>query len=235
MMTDRRRYTGTQALQLGWSLLVFVVIVVTQTLLDGPGVIPAPLLFVGCTVAWFVGLVVIGLVDRRHWNEMIESTAFQRRSGPDVADLERIVEGYTVTVRTSMPSILSQTHTTVATSLDGVDASFTVSVTHQSLADGDGLTTGNDTLDDRFVIRGREGNVARILSTDVQRALMALDTPGRCRITGDAVEYEVPFTRLTADELETITETVVVVAQRVEALAGTAEETAEQQASQPTE
>lgn len=235
MMTDRRRYTGTQALQLGWSLLVFVVIVVTQTLLGGSGVIPAPLVFVLCTVAWFVGLVVIGLLDRRRWNAMTESTAFQRRSGPDVADLERIVEGYTVTVTTSMPSVLSQTHTTVATSLDGVDASFTVSVTHHSLADHDGLTTGNDTLDDRFVIRGSEQNVARILSTDVQRALLELDTPGRCTITGDAVEYEVSFTRLTAEELETIAAVIVVVAKRVETLAGTAETTTGQKARQGTE
>lgn len=231
-MTDRRRYTGTQALQLGWSLLVFVVIVITQTLLGGSGVIPAPGLFVGCTVAWFVGLVVIGLLDRQHWNGMIESSSFQRRSGPDVADLERIVQGHTVTVTTSMPRVVSQTHTTVATSLDSVDASFTVTITHQSLADRDGLTTGNDSLDDRFVIRGREGNVARILSTEVQRALLELDTPGRCTITGDAVEYEVPFTRLTADELETITESIVVVAQRVEALAGAAETTTGQKASQ---
>jgi hypothetical protein len=231
-MSDRRRYTGTQARQLGWSLLVFVVIVVTQTLLGGPGIIPAPLVFIACTVVWFVGLVAIGLVDRRRWNEMIESSSFQRRSGPDVADLERIIEGYTVTVRTSMPGIFAQTHTTVATSLDGVDAEFTVSITHHSLADGDGLQTGNDTLDERFVIRGRDGNVARILSTEVRRALLELDTPGRCTVTGDTVEYEVPFTRLTADELETIAVVVVVIAKRVEALAGNAEETTEQQAGQ---
>lgn len=234
-MTDRRRYTGTQALQLGWSLLVLLVIVITQTILGGSGVIPAPLVFIACTVAWFVGLVAIGLVGRRRWNEMIASSSFQRRSGPDVADLERIVQGYTVTVTTSMPSILSQTHTTIATSLDGVDASFTVTITHHSLADCDGLTTGNDTLDERFVIQGREGNVARILTNDVRRALLELDTPGNCTITGDAVEYEVPFTRLTADELETMAVVIVAVAKRVEALAGDAEKTTQQKAGQPKE
>lgn len=218
-MADRRRYTGTQSLQLFWSLLVLGVFVAGQLLLVGAGYISTPLLFIGCTVVWFFGLVAVGLVDRHHWNQLVSASSFQRRSGPGVADLERIVQGYTVTVSTSMPSLTSQTHTTVSTALDSVDASFTVAITHHTLTDAAGLTTGNDTLDDRYVIEGTEQNVARILSTDVQRALMSLDTPVTCTITGEHVEYEVPFTRLSTSELQTITKATVVVADRVETVA----------------
>jgi len=218
-MAELRRYTGTQTLQLLWSLLALVAAVLGQVLAGGGGTIPSPATLLVCSVAWFVGLVGLGFRERRHWNRMVESSSFQRRSGTQSADLERILHGRSVDVSTRLPTLLSQTHTVVSASVEGVDASFTIRISRRSVADStDGITTGNDVLDERFVVEGRENNVAQLLSTDVQRALMDVETAGKFTITGDRVEYLVPFTRLTDSELDDIAATVISIVERLEAV-----------------
>lgn len=219
-MTDRRRFTGAQRLQFLWSFAVIAFALLAGLVVGRDGPVSRPAILIGCVVVWFVGQFLIGVRERRHWNAMVESSSFQRLSGTQPGDLERIVRGRSVVVSTRLSGVLSQARTVVGTSVDGVEASFTVRIASRSIADSpDGITTGNDVLDERFVIEGRQGNVEKLLSTDVQRALMDVETVGRCSITGDRVEYVVPFTRLSAEELDTIADTVVTLAERLEAVA----------------
>lgn len=218
-MTDRRRYTGTQTLQLLWSVLALVVIVAVQIAIGGEGTIPSPIGLVVSIAVWFVGLLALGFRERRSWQRLVAESAFQPQTGPREADLERIVGGHSVQVATYLPGIFAGTHTAIWASVEGVDASFTITITHREVADADdGLSTGNDTLDERFVIDGRKGNVAKLLSVEVQEALMDVETPGTWTITGDRVEYDVPFTQLTADELDAVATATASMVERLEAI-----------------
>ena len=69
---------------------------------------------------------------------------------------------------------------------------------------------------DRFQADGNEQHVEQILTTDVQTALLTIETPGKMRISGDEVAYHVPFTRLSGTELDTIADAIVDIADRVE-------------------
>lgn len=217
-MAERRQYTGTQRLQIAWSVGIVVALVLVAVLGVAVGLPFSPLVAaLALAVVWFVGLGALGLRERSQWNEMVESSSFTRQIGPHTADLEQIVQGRSVTVSTAVRGVLSQTHTEFETAVNDVDASFTVEFERVAgeTAEG-GVPTGNEALDDAFVIRGTSGNVDRILTSEVASALLSLDTPGTCTVTGDAVTYEVPFTALTPAELETIAETTVVIAARVE-------------------
>lgn len=217
-MTERRQYTGTQRLQIAWSLGIVAVALVVAAI-DLTTGLPVsslvPVLII--SVLWLVGLASLGFRDRRQWNRMVEESAFDRQAGTNTADLERIVEGRSVTISTSLPGPLSQTHTELTTSVAGVDASFSVEV-RQRADEGvaGGVTTGHEQFDERFVVEGKEQNVTRILTPEVRTALLDVRTPGVCTVTGDAVSYEVPFTNLSPEELDTIAEALVVVATRVE-------------------
>jgi hypothetical protein len=83
------------------------------------------------------------------------------------------------------------------------------------------MTTGDDSLDERYVIDGSASNVNRILSQDVRSALMDIQTPGECTVTGETVTFEVPFTTLSPRELDVIAEAVVTIAKRVETVGST--------------
>jgi hypothetical protein len=221
-MVDRRRYTGTKQLQTGWTALVLVAVALVlgplSTLL--PDVSLPVWVGVG-SVLWVVGLVALGLRDRRHWNRMVERSSFEHHRGTRRADLEKLYRGRSVTVTTAIPGVLAGTHLQARTAVENVDAEFTVELERVESDGSDrGLTTGNESLDERFVISGREGNVARLLSPDVQAALMDLETRGTLTVTGTDVVYDVPFTRLSGDELEAIATVVVEFAERVEAVAG---------------
>lgn len=217
-MAERRQYTGTQRLQIAWSGGIFVGI----GLAVGVGVtvgLPVSLLVVTLvlTVAWFVGLGALGLRERRRWRRMVEASSFEPQIGPHTADLENIVDGRSVTVSTAVPRLLSQTHTEFQTSVNGVEASFTVQFERVTATPAtDGASTGTDALDDAFTVEGASQNVDKILSAEVRSALLSIETPGICTVSGEAVTYEVPFTSLRSDELETIAAGIVVIAQRVE-------------------
>jgi len=124
-----------------------------------------------------------------------------------------------VTAATTVPSPLSQTHTEVSATVTGVDASFTVTFEVGGESQGR-VTTGVEEIDRKFAIDGSEQNVARILSPAVQERLVAIETPGVCTVTGEAVTFEVPFTALSPEELETLADAVAAVAVRVEDIGG---------------
>lgn len=217
-MAERRRYTGTQRLQIAWSLgivvMVGLVLGINQTTAMPVSPVLATLVL---SVLWLVGLALLGFRERRQWNTMVDRSSFTRQVGPHAADLEKIVDGRSVTVSTTVPGLFSQTHTEISTNVTGVDASFTVEF--ERIENGEasgGVTTGDDSLDGRYAIDGSASNVDRILSSDVRSALLDIGTPGVCTVTGETVTFEVPFTTLSQGELDAIAEAVVSIAERVE-------------------
>jgi hypothetical protein len=217
-MADWRVYTGTQRLQIGWTLVVVAAGLAIQVLLPGVLVGGSVLVYGGLGLVWLLGLVGLAYRDRRAWRRLVEASSFERGTAVGTSDLERIVRGHTVSVSTTVPSPLAQSHTRVRATVDGVDADFSVTIRHVGTENtaARGLTTGNEALDDRFVVQGAEGNVKAILSTDVQAALMDLETPATVEIDADRVVVAVPFTRLSPGELEAAARVVVELVDRVE-------------------
>lgn len=217
-MDERRRYTGTQRLQLAWSLAHLLVVGGILGIERALGLPVTPVaIAVLFSLSWFVGLVALGLRERRRWNRMVEESSFSQQLGPHTADLERIIDGRSVTVSTAVPGVFSQTHTELRTTVTGVDASFTVRFRQPPGSDSrSGRSTGHDRFDRQFDVEGSEQNLARILTEDVRSALIDVSTAGVCTVTGEEVAYEVPFTNLSAEELDTIGTALVAVASRVE-------------------
>jgi hypothetical protein len=211
-MADRRRYTATKTLQGAWTILLLVAgVVLTVTPL-----VPTAVAIGGVSVLWVGGLVVLGLREHRHWKEVIAASSFDRGTTGQTADLQQIIRGKSVTVTTDVTDILTPGHTQVRAPVEGVDASFTVRITDKELADSDGLQTGIEELDQRFGITGAEGNVAALLTEQTRDALLAVEPPGSYTIMPEQVVYEVPFTRLSADELAAAGEAVAVLALQLE-------------------
>lgn len=219
-MDDWRRITGTQFLQAIWTLLMLAVGAAIQILQPIVGGLLQPEVFLSLSAVWIGGLLIIALRDRRNWNRMVEGSSFKPNTGTTLADLETITAGRSVTVQTQIPDVLSQTHMTIQTPVEGVGASFTVQLRHVG-SDGaeEGLQTGNGELDDAFVIRGSEENVRRLLSPEIQAMVMDIETVGTITVTGSEVECEIPFTRLEPGELEQLSTVTVELAERVEELA----------------
>lgn len=219
-MGDWRRYSGTQTLQVGWTVLAFLLTVVAAVFVE-PALEPLslPVVLVGGSGLWIVGLVLLGLRERQYWNQMVAASSFERDRGTRSADLEKLLGGRSVVVTTDVPGLVSQTHTEIRTTIEGVDASFTIRIEHVGTGGGSrGVRIDNEKLDESFVFEGSEQNVGRLLSPDVQAALMDIETPGVWTVTGNRATYEVPFTRLSTSELEAISDTAVLVAERIEEL-----------------
>lgn len=212
-MADRRRYTGTKTLQAGWTVLLLAV----GTVLVGTSLLPTVLAVGGVGVLWVGGLAVLGLREHRHWNALAAGSSFDRVPSGHTADFQRLIRGKSVTVATDVAGLFTSGHTRVRAPVENVEASFTVRLTDSELTDEDGLRTGDDALDERFVISGAEGNVAALLTQQVRDALLAVDPPGTYTVTPDQVVYEIPFTRLTAEELAAAGESVAVLAHQLEA------------------
>ena len=219
-MDDWRRVTGTQFLQAIWTILALAVGAATQALQPVVGGLLRADVFLLLSGGWIAGLVLIALSDRRNWNRMVAESSFQPNTGTTLADLETIKEGRSVTVHTEIPNIVSQTHMTIRTPVEGVGASFTVQFKYVGSGGTEkGVQTGNDALDEAFVIRGSTDNVKQLLSPEIQATLMDVDTVGTFTVTGSKIECEIPFTRLEPGELERLANTTVELAQRVEDLA----------------
>jgi hypothetical protein len=213
-MKDRRRYTGTKTLQTGWTVLVFAVAVV----LSVGDVFPPLVTVAGTGGVWVLGLVAFGLRDRRHWQRLIAASTFDAGLAAHESALQKIVRGQSVSVTTDVPGVLSQAHLVIRANVEGVDASFTIRIEDAGSTKRDGVVTGDDTLDARFTIRGKQANVAAVLTDDVRNALLAVETPGVFTVTGDVVTYEIPFTTVSVDELDDAAEAAAALAVRLEEL-----------------
>lgn len=215
-MADRRRFTGTKTLQTVWTVVILLAVVVLEGVVSG--LAPTTVSVGGAGVAWVLGLVVLGLRERFHWNRMANASTFEEGMETHTSDLQKILEGQSVTVTTDVPGVFSQAHTIVQSNPEGVDASFTIRILDAGLTNETGLRTGDDTLDERFVITGKEQNVAAILSEDVREALLGVEVSGTFLITASRVQFEVPFTRLTAAELDAAGVAVATIAAHLESL-----------------
>jgi len=218
VMVDWRRYTGTQRVQLAWSAIVFLVL---AAIVSGFIPIPTEAGVIAASISWFVGLVTIGLLDRRQWKTLVQRSSFEPAAPTREIDLEWLLGDRSVYAEATVPSVFAQTHLVVSTPVSDVDASFTVTLTY--VGEGGtatGVQTGVDSLDAAFQIDGREENVGQILSRDVATELLSVNTPGTFTVTGDAVRYTIPFTRISPGELEAISEAVVAIARRVETVGG---------------
>jgi hypothetical protein len=213
-MEDRRCYTGTKTLQTGWTVLVFAVAVVLW-MVD----VLSPLVTVtGAGSVWVLGLVAFGLRDRRHWQRLTATSTFDPGLPAHESDLQKIVRGQSVSVSTDVPGVLSQAHLVVRANVEGVDASFTIHIEDADSTERDGVSTGDDALDARFTARGKKANVAAVLTDDVRTALLSVGTPGAFVITAERVAYEIPFTTVTAEELDDAGAAVAALAVRLEEL-----------------
>lgn len=213
-MPDWRPHTGTKTLQLAWSLLVLAAGGVALAV--GPPGVATPVL-VGGGALWLAGLLALGWRERRRWQRLVATSAFEAGGPGATADLQRIVSGHSVTVSTDVPGLLAGTHTVVTAGVTGVDARFTVELAH--VCDGatnEGLTTGNEAIDESWVVEGAPKNVRLLLTPDVQSALMDVSVPGTATVTGERVAFRIPFTALTADELAACARAVAAVADRLE-------------------
>lgn len=216
-MADWRRHTGTKSLQNLWTLLILGFAGIVEFALSMG--VPTEVTIGGAGLLWILGLALLGLQDRRSWNRMVEKSTFEADPGVHTADLQKIIRGQSVTVSTDISGLLTQAHTHLRATIDGVDASFTIRIQDAASVEGDrGLTTGNDAIDQQFVIKGSPENVQALLSPDVQAALMEVETPGTFTVTAEHVVYEIPFTRLSADELDTAGRAVAIMADRIETL-----------------
>lgn len=220
-MDDWRRYTGTQFLQAIWTVLLLAVGVAIQLLAPVFGGLLRPSVFLTVSGLWILGLFCIALYDRRHWNRMVAASSFEPDTSTRLADLESLKGGRSVTARSEIPNTLSQAHLVLRTPIEGVGASFTIRLTYVgSGGSDDGLSTGNETLDDAYVIRGTKQNVAQLLSPEIQSMLLDIETPCTFTITGNYVECDIPFTRLSPTELEELADASIDIAERIETLGG---------------
>ncbi|WP_340099563.1 hypothetical protein [Salinibaculum salinum] len=213
-MADWRRYTGTKVRQAGWTLLLGLLAVPVQL----TGILPTVVIVGAAGICWVAGLVVLGLGERRHWSALVEDSAFDPGPSGHTADLQQIVRGQSVTVTTDVTGLLAPEHTQVSAAVEGVDTSFTVRIVDSELTDKNGVRTGDDALDDRFVITGAEGNVAALLTETIRDSLLTVEVPGAYTIRPDRVVYEIPFTRLTAKELDAAGDAVAILAAQLEAV-----------------
>jgi hypothetical protein len=205
-MTEWRRYTTTPRPQVAWTGLVALSVVVAAV--AGVGV----LVLAAAVGTWLVGLVVFGVRERRHWRRLSSASSFERQAGTSRADLQRIVRGHAVSVTTDLDGPLEGSHAEVTAPVTDVDASFSVRIATSTL----NTTAGDEAFDDRYAVRGMERNAELLLSPDVREALLAVRTPGVVTVSDARVKYEVPFTRLTTEELRSITVAVVTLVERVE-------------------
>jgi len=215
-MRELRPYTGTQQLQLLWTIAVFVVLVLALTGRSVfewvPGV---PVLLSVGGLGWVAGLVGLGYRERRRWNTMVERSSFDRRPGAQAADLETFVDGRSVTATTTMSGLFGRTHTEITTAVEGVDATFTVRLRYAGASsEASRPPTESEAIGDHFVVEGASENALGLF--DEPSALLDVETSGVCTITGEDVTYEVPFSSLSARELNALATVVVAVARRVE-------------------
>ena len=220
-MGDRRRYTGTQMLQALWTVFALAIGALIQLLQPIVGGMLDPVVFLTVSGLWIVGLLGIALYDRHKWGEMVSGSSFQPDTSTRIADLESLKGGRSVVVLTTIPDMLSQTHMEVRTPIEGVNASFTIKLSY--VGDGgseEGIQIGTEALDESFVIRGNRDNISQLLSPEIQSQLMDIETEGTFTITGNAVEFEIPFTRLAPTELEQVADVSLAIAEHVESLAG---------------
>lgn len=225
-MTRLRKYLGEGHRLLVWTILLgaggALVIVRFQTELAGYAGRPIQ---IGALVGtWLLGIVVIRRGERRSWRRLFTETPFERQNDERSRrpPLQRPLKRKTITVEPLDRGLLRQRGVRVRAFLDEVEAPLDVRL--RSVGSGgadDGVRTGNDTLDDQFVLTVEAGSgLGPVFDPEVQSALMDISVLGTLRIERRHVTYDAPFTRLRPEELGAVSRAVATVAARVDRLGG---------------
>lgn len=222
-MTRLRRYFGERHRLLVWTLLLagggWVALTEFErtlaTYADRPTAIAA------LAGVWLSGVLVVRRRERRAWRRLIDETPFEpQHEGDRRPPLQRSLKGNVITAESVGRGLVRQRGIRVEATAGGVTEPIDVTLTYVGSGGTErGIRTGTDALDERFVFEVDAGsNLASVFDAEVQSALLDISVPGRLRIDGRHVSYEVPFTRVRPSELGTISKTVATIAARIEHL-----------------
>ncbi|MCU4717126.1 hypothetical protein [Halapricum hydrolyticum] len=225
-MTRLRRYLGERHRLLVWTVLIagggWVAITEFENELaayaDRPAAIAA---FAG---VWLAGVLVVRRRERRAWRRLIDETPFEPQHEDDRRPpLQRSLKGNVITAEPVGRGLVRQQGIRVEATAGGVTAPIDVTLTYVGSGGTErGIRTGTDALDEQFVFEVTAGsNLASVFDAEVQSALLDVSIPGRLRIDGRHVSYEIPFTRVRPSELGTVSKAVATIAARMEHLVAT--------------
>jgi hypothetical protein len=232
-MTFLRRYLGVSHRALLWTILlggggalaiqrVDVRRAVTRLDPELATYVTRPAQVGVVAAVWLLGIVLLRRRERQAWAGLLANTPFEaqrddRRFPP--LQLER--KRKTISVERIDRGLVRQRGVRVEAIVDGVSEPLDVSLRYVGSGGQEaGIRTGNETLDDQFVLTVEAGSDLReVFDPEVQSALMDIAVPGTLRITDERISYEIPFTRLRPDELGAVTQAVATIAARLERLA----------------
>ncbi|MEF8827141.1 MAG: hypothetical protein V5A27_12505 [Halapricum sp.] len=223
-MTLLRRYLGERHRLFLWTLLTVGggAAALTRFETELAAYADRPVLIGAAAGLWLVGVLIVRRRERRAWRRLVADTPFEPQHDGDVRrpPLQRSLKGNTITAEPVGRGRVRQNGIRVEAIVDGVTEPIDVSITYVgSEAEGRGVRTGNDALDEQFVFEVDAGsNLGEVFDAEVQSALMDVSIPGTLRIEQQSVRYDIPFTRVRPDELGTVSKTVATVAARLDHL-----------------
>ncbi len=222
-MTRLRRYVGKRHRLLVWTLLLAGGgwVALTEYSAEVTGYTDRPTAVAALVGVWLTGVLVVRRRERRAWRRLIEETPFEPQHEDDRRPpLQRSLKGNVITAETVGRGLVRQRGIRVEATAGGVTDPIDVTLTYVGSGGTErGIKTGTDALDETFVFEVEAGsNIASVFDAEVQSALLDISVPGRLRIDGRHVSYEIPFTRVRPSELGTVSKTVATIAARMEHL-----------------
>jgi len=173
-------------------------------------------------VIWLLGVVLLRRGERLAWTRLRRNSPFSaQREDRRRPPLQNEYKRKTITVDVIDRGLVRQQGVRVETLLDGLSKPLALELRYVgSGGREEGIRTGNDALDEQFVLTVEAGsNLREVFDPEVQSALMDISIPGTLRVTNERVVYDVPFTRVRPDELGAIARAVATIAARLERLA----------------
>jgi len=173
-------------------------------------------------VVWLLGVVLFRRGERLAWKRLRTNSPFSaQREGQHRPALQNEYKRKTITVDVVDRGRLRQQGVRVEAILDGLSKPLALELRYVgSGGREEGIRTGNDALDEQFVLMVEAGsNLREVFDPEVQSALMDISIPGTLRVTNERVVYDVPFTRIRPDELGAVARAVATIAARLERLA----------------
>ncbi|MFW6018165.1 MAG: hypothetical protein ACOCPX_05035 [Halapricum sp.] len=223
-MTRLRRYLGERHRLLVWTLLVASGgwVALTEFSSELAAYADRPTVIAALVSVWLAGVLVVRRRERRAWHRIVEETPFepQHDGGGRRPPLQRSLKGNVITAEPVGRGFFRQRGIHVEATAGGVTDPIDVTLTYVASGGTErGIRTGTDALDEQFVFEVDAGsNIASVFDAEVQSTLLDISLPGRLRIDGRHVAYEIPFTRVRPEELGTVSRAVATVTARMEHL-----------------
>jgi len=222
-MTRLGRYVGKRHRLLVWTLLLAGGgwIALTEYPAEVAVYADRPAVSAALAGVWLVGVMIVRRRERRAWQRLIAETPFEpQHTESRRPPLQRSLKGNVLTAETVSRGLVRQRGIRVEATAGSVTEPIEVTLTYVGSGGTErGLKTGTDALDETFVFEVETGSsLASVFNAEVQSVLLDLSTPGRLRIDGRHVSYEIPFTRVRPAELGTVSKAVATIAARMEHL-----------------